>query len=229
MKRFELKVNGFDNSGAYELYPMINATKVIHSNEIFKNSFFREFMPENVELNGMKFQYMAEWGAPLEPHVFCDMYDWIEFSPRGMMFPISDKFKNLLEKFNLHDVRFHKGSACYGDQEVLLNVMHIKDYRYDCIDFEKSTFCFGTYHSGKKKDLVVQGSNMEEVEHNLGSKLVFFERAVMKPSFREIDMIFLFQHLVLVSERLKNAIEEAGLIGVKFVECPVNFEYSDEV
>lgn len=53
----------------------------------------------------------------------------------------------------------------------------------------------------------------------------------MKPSFRENDAC-LFGPLgmkLIISERLKNALEEADLVGVEFYDCPIDFQYADEV
>jgi hypothetical protein len=53
----------------------------------------------------------------------------------------------------------------------------------------------------------------------------------MKSSFRELDYCYIFGlgSGNVVSERLKIAIEEAGITGVEFEELPIPIEFSDEV
>ncbi len=51
----------------------------------------------------------------------------------------------------------------------------------------------------------------------------------MKPKFRELDFVTFYQFGNLVSERLKNAIEEAELTGVEFYELQIPIEFSDEI
>ncbi|KAB1159596.1 hypothetical protein F7018_04620 [Tenacibaculum aiptasiae] len=53
-----------------------------------------------------------------------------------------------------------------------------------------------------------------------------FERAVMKKEYKNIDAAKLaYPYGVLISERLKNALEEAKLTGFKITPFPVEFEY----
>ena len=51
----------------------------------------------------------------------------------------------------------------------------------------------------------------------------------MKPEFETIDMTHLGVIGIVISERLKNAIEEANLTGVKIIPCPIEFHLSNEV
>ncbi len=51
----------------------------------------------------------------------------------------------------------------------------------------------------------------------------------MRPEFRDLDMYYMDIYGIIISERLKEAIEAAHLTGVKIVECPLRFEFSDEM
>ena len=48
-------------------------------------------------------------------------------------------------------------------------------------------------------------------------------------SDKNYDFFYLPKLIYIVSEHLKTAIEEAGIAGVAFEECPVPIEFSDEV
>jgi hypothetical protein len=70
---------------------------------------------------------------------------------------------------------------------------------------------------------------MDEVEMKLDSTIKIFDKAVMKPKFRDVDIYFLDTYQIVISDRLKLAIEEANLKGMKILPCPVEFQFSDEV
>jgi len=95
------------------------------------------------------------------------------------------------------------------------------------VSWQYSSFVKANYNGEKDSDILVSGQGLEEVYEKLGSKLFTFERAVMLPEFRDVDMYYF--NGILISERLKNAIEAANLTGVKITECPIEFEFSDEV
>ena len=63
-----------------------------------------------------------------------------------------------------------------------------------------------------------------ELNNNWGSW--GFNRAVMKPQFKTIDcMTMPYPYGILISERLKNALEDASLTGFEIKPFPVEFEY----
>ena len=54
-----------------------------------------------------------------------------------------------------------------------------------------------------------------------------FERLVMKPSFKEMDCVWIDPLGIVISERLKNTIEamQPAITGLEIKPCPVAFEY----
>ena len=55
-----------------------------------------------------------------------------------------------------------------------------------------------------------------------------FNKAVMKPEFNTLDICWVGIFEILISERLKDAIENAQLTGISIKECPLNFEISND-
>ena len=57
-----------------------------------------------------------------------------------------------------------------------------------------------------------------------------YQRLVLKPTFRVLDYCIIPIKIgVVVSERLKDAIEDSGLIGINFRALPRPLEFSDEI
>ncbi|WP_175578642.1 hypothetical protein, partial [Tenacibaculum aiptasiae] len=93
---------------------------------------------------------------------------------------------------------------------------------------ENSTFC-------EWDELVKTGSDIFKVNNEKELRKIIkekkwwdwgFERAVMKSEFKNIDcMAISYPYGTLISERLKNALEKARLIGFKITPFPVEFEY----
>lgn len=228
MKRYKLTWESFDNNGSFNIFPRINASRIQNQNVLDRGaSFYETFYPEDTSFKGMFLSYGTEIDVPEEPHVLCDMHSWVENSPPALVHPLSPRFRDLLYMFNIPDVRFYKGSVLWKGTEYEYYVMHILLLEQKYIDFEYSSFVKANYRGEKMLGEPIRGNNIEEVYEKLGSKLVTFERAVMLPEFRNIDMYFF--NGILITERLKNAIETANLTGVKITECPIEFEFSDEV
>jgi len=87
---------------------------------------------------------------------------------------------------------------------------------------------------GERKFETKQFSSIGDAEDyseaNWGSGIYWnYERVAMKPEFRELDLVTFFKFGDIVSERLKNAIEAAGLKGIEFKELPVPIGFSDEL
>ena len=142
------------------------------------------------------------------------------------MYPISAKFKNLLDKFNIPDVRFYAGSIKWKGIEYEYYVMHLLVQEHKYIDFKYSTFVKADRRGHKEPGTAVSGADLNEVYEKFETTIVTFDRAVMLPEFRNIDMYYF--NGILITERLKNAIESAHLTGIEIGECPIDkFEFSD--
>ncbi|MEY5047564.1 MAG: hypothetical protein RLZZ175_923 [Bacteroidota bacterium] len=230
MIRYILQVELLDNNGNYYLYPALNPQSIESQNAIDrKNNYNKTFMADETSFKGMFPAYIGEGGFPKIPHVICDMHNWIVRKPYGFMYPISARFKEILEKFNIPNLKFYPGSVIWKDIEYPYYVFHLLIRQFDYIDFSKSTFIQGNIDGQKDGELIVNGNNMDEVTDKLDSPIWIFEKAIMKPEFETIDMTHLGVIGIVISERLKNAIEEANLTGVKITTCPIEFHLSNKV
>lgn len=231
MKRYRLEQDSTDGKGVYYLYPYINASNIKNQKLLNRSkSHFTEFFPSEVSFDGMFPTYGTEHNVPQEPHALCDMHAWIERKPRALVYPISPAFKDVLISFNIPEVRFYNGSVVWRGKREPYYVMHLLTRQFQYIDFANSSFVKCDFEGSKKSGTpAVKGSSMEEVSGKFGAESFTFERAVMQPEFRELDMYHVDIYGMLIADRLKNAIESANLTGVKITECPIEFEFSDEI
>jgi hypothetical protein len=228
MRRYKLKPEIVDNSSPVKVYASINPSRIENSKILDKSeSYFEKFFPENASFKGMFPSYGESPLLPEEVHALSDMHSWIEKEPRAFTYPVSARFKNLLTEFNIPDVRFYPGTVVWSGDEYEYHVMHVLTVEHKYIDFKNSRFVKSNAKGDKKPSEVVSGDDMNEIYDKLGSHLITFERAVMLPEFRNIDMYFF--HSILITEQLKNEIQKANLSGVNISECPIDFEFSDEI
>ncbi|WP_175578641.1 hypothetical protein, partial [Tenacibaculum aiptasiae] len=99
------------------------------------------------------------------------------------------------------------------------------------VDLKNSTFC--EWKRGEKiGEEIINVSNIDELldyEDDNEWWSWGFKRAVMKEKYKNIDAAKLaYPYGILISERLKNALEEAKLTGFKISPFPVEFEYLEE-
>ncbi len=229
MKKYTLNIDTKDYIGSYQLFPRFNAQNIESQNILNDNlSYFNQFLPDDTSFKNMSLGYIGEGGFPKEPHAIADMHSWIIKQPNGLMYPISPRFKELLEKFNIPFSKFYTGSVTFKGIEHTYYIIHILAYQYHFIDFEKSTFFKGNLFLERISDTSVSGENIEEIKEQVGHRWIF-NKAVMKSDFKDVDMYYLDSYQILISERLKNAIEEANLTGVKITPCPIEFHLSNEV
>jgi hypothetical protein len=163
---------------------------------------------------------------------------WIGEQPRrGLFFPISLKFKNLLERFNLPPHRFYTASVLFKGNFYPYFIWHCLYHSYwDYIDFDKTLYNnLNSYRRLKQEQREVkQFSSFHEMsdysEKNWDDDWNY-EKLVMKPAFKEIDYCYILglDSGNLISERLKDAITSIGISGLEFKELPITIEFSDEV
>ncbi len=213
----------------------LNGKNVQGKEELFKracgpNSFFKG-NPVFDYLEPVKFHEKDEDKVP---EMIYDYNFWWGESPLGgWLKPVSDKFKNILDTFTLTEHRFYPAWVLFQGEKHPYHVLQIFRKSYlDYLDFDKSSFNnlynFETLNHHKK--VVKSFASMPEVESYFGEHYNYdwsYERLVMDPSFLDIDFITVKNLGDLVSDRLKLAIEEAGLTGLEFHELPVAVEFSD--
>lgn len=230
MKLYIFEYFTLDDISSVGIIPRINASK-IKSQWVLekKESYFQKFYPNDVSFEGMYLSYGVESGLPKEGHILCDMHGWIETEPRALVYPVSPKLNTLLSLFHIPEVAFYPGSVDWERMAHLFFVMHLLTGQYQYIDFAKSTFVKCNFRGVVKSDEIKTGVSIDELNQIYGNDSFTFARAVMKPEFRALDMYYMDIWGILITERLKEAIEKANLTGVKITECPIEFEFSDEL
>ena len=210
-----------------------------------KNNFFgieteacgpNKFYDKNYE-----FDYLVphDFGDPVPeegPQIIVDYHTWLGESPVGAwLMPVSVRFKNLLEAFNLTSSKFYTAKVLFGDVYHDYFVWQLLyDSYLEFMDFERTVFNnLNNFRKLKNPPLVTKSfSSIDEVQNHARKnwkRKWNFHKIVMKPKFKDIDLCTFPKLGEIVSERLKTAIEAAGITGVEFEECPVPIEFSDEV
>ena len=172
-----------------------------------------------------------------EPQIIVDFHVWIglEIPQEGLFYPISEKFKLLLESYNLPNHKFYKARVLFKGEFHTYFVWHLLyDNYFEYIDFSKTKYNnLDSWRELEQESLKIKQFNSYEEMNDYSRKnwnLSFnYEQLVMKPNFRELDYCYVTLLGGLVSERLKEAIEAAGLTGISFKPLPIPIEFSDEV
>lgn len=220
--------------------PGLNGAHVKGKENFFDND---KCSPNRFYDKDYTFDYLTplEFGYGHEDKPSKAIYDyhlWFGEAPFGGWFkPISKKFKEVLQEFNLGPHRFYPAWVLFNGQKHEYFVMQIfYDYYQKFIDFEKTIFNnLDSFRDLEDREFETkQFLSVEDVEDysevHWGTAVNWnYERIVMKPEFKELDFITFFKFGDIVSERLKNAIEEAGLKGIEFEELPIPIEFSDEI
>jgi len=206
-----------------------------------KDKFFKtgEMGPNKFYNHDYEFDYLVPkaFGDPEpEAEIITDYHMWHGRSPRGgTTNVISARFKEVLEQFSLSSSKFYPAKVLFKDKFYPYYVWQVlqDDYK-PFIDFDLTEFNnLSNSRVQKNKTFEVkQFSSFEELHSyrkEYWNRKWNFERLVLKSSFKVLDFCMFPIFYFVVSERLKNAIEEAGLIGIVFNELPVPIEFSDEV
>ena len=206
-------LSGYHVKNKELFYKLSTSTNVLQDEELW---VFDYLVPEHLNDGMVEF--------------ICDYHSWIVESPDYFRsFPVSKKMKEVLEKFNLYPNQFYKAKVLFEEELYDYFVwQQFLDGFDKFVNFEKSTFCEWD-DMEKKGTNILQFKNIEEIiDYELEKEWWGwgFERAVMKPVFKEIDcMRMSYPYGALISERLKNALEAANLTGFEIVPFPVEFEY----
>ncbi|MDJ1492453.1 hypothetical protein QNI19_05895 [Cytophagaceae bacterium DM2B3-1] len=225
--------NGIDKI-LNRVYPRLNPEKIPSQNALDRKIiYYQQFMPEDTSFHSMIPLYVGDH-PPEEIHAICDLHGWIKDIPAGLMYPVSKQFKELLEQFAIPNTKFYEGSVLWNEKEYPYFVWHLLTEKYQQnIDFGKSSF--GNYnfirHKWMSDDEIIVEDYIDLIEKKeaLDWRDWGFRRAVMKPEFRDIDAISIHRYGIVISERLKEAIESAQLTNVSITPCPIEFEISDQI
>jgi len=216
--------------------PGLNGETVKNKDDFFKTG---ESGPNKFYDQDYEFDYLmtkAFGKIEKEGEVIADYHMWRGYEPSGGSFlPISKSFKEVLEQFKLSPSKFYKAKVLFEDKYHPYFIWQILVDEYQqYIDFEQSEFNNLTQSRKLRQEelKVKKFKSIEEVETKAKEDWGYrwnYERLVLKPEFRELDFCLLPVLHTVVSERLKEAIEKAGLTGIAFKELPITLEFSDEI
>lgn len=218
--------------------PGLNGEYVRDCDKFFNNNKCgpNQFYDQNYEFDYLVPMEFGEGRENIPPTSIYDYHSWHGKSPSGgWLKPISRKFKELLEQFNLGEYRFYPAWVMFEGKKHEYFVMQIfYDYYQSFLDFDNTKF--NNLDSSRRlemSELIIKKFH-SIIELNDYSKEHWdwdynFERIVMIPEFKKIDFITIYLLGDLVSERLKMAIEETDIKGVEFEELPIPIEFSDEI
>ncbi|WP_299135507.1 hypothetical protein [uncultured Tenacibaculum sp.] len=183
---------------------------------------------ENVKIDGSGYLFPRHFEDEKSVDFICDFNGWIGENPFKYGYPISENMKLVLDKYNTLG-KFLKTKVLFNENFLNYYVFELSlDSFSSFVDFENSTFC-------EWDELEKIGKVSMKIK-NFSEVLKFrrendwwgwgFDKGVMKSGFKEVDCIDMpYPYGILISERLKNALEEAELTGFKITPFPVEFEY----
>jgi hypothetical protein len=199
-----------------------------------------EMGPNKFYDHNWEFDYLVPkaFGDPEpEAETIADYHMWHgENTPwGGTTSVVSQKFKEVLCQFNLSAGKFYKARVLYKGEYYPYFVWQVLQDEYiPYIDFEHSEFNNLTYSRSLEqvKLEIKKFSTLKEVDDYSEKNWGFnwnYERLVLKPEFRKLDFCMVQNLYFIASERLKEAVEKAGIFGVVFYELPISIEFSDEI
>lgn len=189
--------------------------------------------PNMVYEKGCEFNYLIPESIEVDEgeYIMGDIHDWIGEEPDIYSFPISKKLKEILEQFNLNPNKFYDAKVLYNEEYLQYYVWQLFLNGFDTyIDLENSTFCEWK-HLNKHGEENIKINSQEEIDnysYDNNWRHYGFNKAIMKPEFRDIDCCYLpHPYGIVISERLRNALKIAqpALTGFEIIECPIEFEY----
>lgn len=233
MKFFELK-------RAYKIgevpIPSMNGETVNGFENFFRNGCTtKSFYNSSRVFNYLTPMYRGE--KKVEPEIIADYHAWIGKEPRkGYFRPVSKKLKQLLDKFNLGNHRFYPAQVLLKGNLHPYYVFHLLYNSFvEHIDFSETIF--NNLNSFQKLD----GGELEKKQFNSFEEMQNYsdlnwnynwnyDRLVMKPSFRSLDYCYMLNiDGDLISETLKETLEQNEITGVKIEELSIPIEFSDKV
>jgi hypothetical protein len=148
--------------------------------------------------------------------ILCDVYSFTRLASYIQGWYISDKLKLLLENFKIApQYYFYETQLLYKGEKLKYWIFQFPINPYQNIDFEKSKF------------MLPQDSNVYNFHSE--DEYIFFYRKEHRETKRKLkgitnylkdnyDIAKSTNNEIIVSERLKNAIEENGITGFEFSE-----------
>jgi len=139
---------------------------------------------------------------------------------------ISDRFKKLLDKFSIASHRFYATKLLYKGEKLDYWIFQFPLNAYQNLDFSKSTLFLKDTHE------IINGISSWEEFHAAKRKYKkeMNQKLILKKGVFSTYFDFSYNIIGgdnLVSEKLKNAIQEAGLESLEFFELEYEVEFSN--
>lgn len=164
-----------------------------------------------------------EWEWKLQ-----DAHGFIGEYPTGGGWYISDRFKNLLDKFSIASHHYYATKLLYKGEKYDYWIFRYSVEPSKNVDFAKSIF-----YVKETNELVEEIPSWDEFllirrkYRKELSKTLVLKKGVYHTYF---DFAYnIIEGDLLVSEKLKTAIQEAGLVGLEFKEFDYEVEFSNPV
>lgn len=144
---------------------------------------------------------------------------------------ISNKLKNILEKFNVFGLQYFKTFLIHNNEKIENYWQtHISNLAYDYIDFDKTIFLLKEYSlDGSVNIQELQIANLSEfliITQNLVPPKMLFIKSFKFNKKMNLDYFALRYtedcHYGIVSEKLKKEIENQCITGIEFRPIEVN-------
>lgn len=148
----------------------------------------------------------------------CDVMT--EVAMPGIGFLISEKLKLFLQNFNLGQHQFFKGKIKDNHHEYDYYWLHlIWNNRHEIVDFSNSSF-YKEKHGNNLGELIIDSiEDYKKVKKEIGSKYIIgfdYLSILHRPQFDLWPIPF--RGSIIISEKLKKAIENTGFSGIDISE-----------
>lgn len=153
--------------------------------------------------------------------------------PVGIHWFISEKFKKILDGFNMaKPYKFYASKLLYKGEKLDYYIMQIAGHFTENINLDKSVFSVCKKELGKFNliqtytEKIISKNQFDSVEEHLyrNGKLCLYPKKIVFNEPKDFIFFIGMNNQYLVSERLRTAIEEAGITGVEFSESDIEFE-----
>ncbi len=229
MERYLLTVDWEDIESNY-IYPSLSATELTQKDILLnrKKPFNDFFTNKDIMFTPLVPKYIDEH-SPNQIHTIADWHGWIGRKPKGELHPISKKFATLLQQYQLANHQFYPAQVLFENKLIPYEVFQLDiTYYKQLVDYNHSTFARWGLMNKKRLDSkdIFQVNNSTALDQLLKENAwnIGFNKAVMKAAFAQLDMVYILLFGIIISPRLKEAIETANLKGVKITTCPIEFE-----
>lgn len=201
---------------------------VHHCNVGEEPSFIDNFVFEKIEIQPVLSNVVLHKNAKQTDII--NTYGHVGFS---FGYLISNRFKDLLEKFNCYGFQYFKTYIILNDKKFDNYWQTNKyDFPYQYIDFQKTTFLFKD--RDVNKNVISKVMNFKNVDEFISfanqvhyPKWIFFKDVFFTENMN-LDFFALryFEggHKGIVSERLKIEIEKNGITGIEFRPIEISFQ-----